>query len=211
MSIVQKIKDTGGKFLLDYVSSLGADITNRALFGSDPATKEILAKVDRLLKEGKVDEATKTVTEAFSTVEENLLGVGEADEEIQAQDTLNIIRLGLVTKQKGIELIEFLSILSPEQRRRIRKGNAKEKNAERREDKWAELANLDDEVQRYRWIVANGWVDPTELERLQEFDRKTFGAAASSFQDKKAEFSRRHPTSFTRPARSFWSWFNPFD
>lgn len=203
--------EKGGELIIGYINSLGADITNRFLFGGKDDSEEILKKAEELLKENKPDEARA----ALSTLNSRFSSMTLTDEEMLFQDLMEIHRLGLVlSDDKARETALFLAGLTATQRRQIRKGNMAEHNPIVRQNKWAQFANATDNDERTAILTSAGFFDPTELDRLQTWDRDNFQVSADQAKVEADAAVNRATDRITnrqlRP-RGFWGWLNPFN
>jgi hypothetical protein len=206
--IKNKIGKVGIELVLGYINSLGADLTNRFLFGGKSEVGEVLQKVDELLRENKLGEAQAVV----SSLRGRMTAMGETDEEMIFQDIMEIQRLGLVDRAKARETAAFLAGLTPQQRRRIRKGNMAEPNSVVRQNKWMEFCNCENNDERIAYLTGFGFNDPTELERLQNWDQQHFELDAN-FAEANADLrvhEARQAINGPRIKPRGWRWLNPF-
>jgi hypothetical protein len=208
MDIKGKAEKLLTELVIGYINSLGADLTNRFLFGGGNDTQEVLDKVDELLRQNKLGEAQAAV----SHLKGRMSTIGQTDEEMILQDLMEVERLGLAPNNKVREAVDYLAGVTPAQRRRIRKGNVAESNPIVRQNKWATFANADDDAARSAILNAAGFNDPTELERLQAWDQQHFGTNATIAE---AEATVRvHQAGQAINGRRIkprgWGWLNPF-
>lgn len=201
----KQIIDKGIELVMGYINSLGADLTTRFLFGGNKEVNETLHQIETHVAAGHPELALA----AASTLKSRMSAAGQTDEEMIFQDLMEVRRLGLTPARKVRESVMYLATLTPDQRRRIRKGNMAEGNNEVRQNKWAEFANARDDAERAAILQGSGFFDPTEFERIQAWDQTTFGQRAADAEIAAQDSLNRLNARGARQHRGFLGWINP--